>query len=320
MDAFKRRRSSAGASRVSPSPSQGSAAAQLTIAGYGPSAGDSSQSSIPNGACSRTSPAYAREGSQACSPILPLSGAMRNGAISERPTWAHRTDARASSSSPTETDDDSTDIEPSSIAPWPSSENAPAWPTPAASTPNDGEDPATWIARRQKHASAPEATTRAGLPLAIAAKLWPTATATDASASARHGYMITGHSGTTLTDAIRQWSASADPSWPTPMARDRKGAGTNGGRSPTLETAARAWPTPMRADADRGLSSRFKRGNPTLGSTALEHHSHQDHSIATGGIDGSAPVYLHPSFVEALMGFPIGWTVCRRSETLSFLP
>lgn len=31
-------------------------------------------------------------------------------------------------------------------------------------------------------------------------------------------------------------------------------------------------------------------------------------------------VYLDPSFTEALMGFPIGWTVLARSETLSFLP
>lgn len=195
------------------------------------------------------------------SPILPLSGAMRNGAISERPTWAHRTDERASSSSRTETDDDSTDTDPSSIAPWPSSENAPAWPTPAASTPNDGEDPETWITRREMHArhgSASQAT-RAGMPLAIAAKLWPTATRTDSSASARHGYMVT--------------------------------------------------------------ASRFKRGNPTLGATAIEHQdSRRDRSITKAGIGGSAPVYLHPSFVETLMGFPIGWTVCPRSETLSFLP
>lgn len=32
--------------------------------------------------------------------------------------------------------------------------------------------------------------------------LWPTATVSDASASRRHGYMLTGHSGTTLTDAV----------------------------------------------------------------------------------------------------------------------
>lgn len=36
------------------------------------------------------------------------------------------------------------------------------------------------------------------------ARQWPTATATatDASASRRHGYMLTGHAGTTLLDAI----------------------------------------------------------------------------------------------------------------------
>lgn len=300
----KRRRSCVAGSPASPSPSPASDGAQLTIAGCGPSAGDSSASSTRSGACSRTSQGYARAGSPMSSPILPLSGGMRNGAISERPTWAHRIDERGSSSSRTETDDDSTDTDPNSIEPWPSSENAPAWPTPAASTPNDGEDPETWITRREMHArhGSPSQATRAGMPLAIAAKLWPTATRADMSASARHGHMVTGHSGTTLTDAIRQWSK------------------LNGRTSPTLETAARAWPTPMRADADRGTSSRFKRGNPTLGATAIEHQDfRRDHSIAKAGIGGSAPVYLHPSFVEALMGFPIGWTVSPRSETLSFL-
>jgi hypothetical protein len=35
---------------------------------------------------------------------------------------------------------------------------------------------------------------------------WPTATSTDAESSARHGYMITGNSGTTLLDAVRIWT------------------------------------------------------------------------------------------------------------------
>lgn len=44
------------------------------------------------------------------------------------------------------------------------------WPTPAASTPNDGEAPATWLARFVKHASAGPTATRAGVPLAVAAR------------------------------------------------------------------------------------------------------------------------------------------------------
>lgn len=38
--------------------------------------------------------------------------------------------------------------------------------------------------------------------VAPGSSLWPTPTATDGSFSRRHGYTFTGHSGTTLTDAV----------------------------------------------------------------------------------------------------------------------
>jgi hypothetical protein len=44
------------------------------------------------------------------------------------------------------------------------------WPTPAASTPNDGEAPAQWLGRFIKHASAGPKATRAGVPLSVAAR------------------------------------------------------------------------------------------------------------------------------------------------------
>jgi hypothetical protein len=45
---------------------------------------------------------------------------------------------------------------------------------------------------------------------------WPSPTKEDARASRRHGYTITGHSGTTLTDAMLQWyglDESEDSPW-----------------------------------------------------------------------------------------------------------
>ncbi len=45
---------------------------------------------------------------------------------------------------------------------------------------------------------------------------WPSPTVSDHNASRRHGYTITGHSGTTLTDAMLQWygiDESEDPPW-----------------------------------------------------------------------------------------------------------
>ncbi len=169
-------------------------------------------------------------------------------------------------------------------------DGAPGWPTANAGNFNDREDPTSWLARREHHASKEENATRASLSLAMAVKLWgywPTATTQDAHASARHGYMVTGHTGTTLLDAIRQWATD--------------------------------WPTPMAKDGERGMGSLFMRGNPTLGAAAKRCASHLDLSTWEVGPDGSPLVVLHPCFVETLMGFPIGWTSLPRSETLSFL-
>lgn len=44
------------------------------------------------------------------------------------------------------------------------------WPTPAASLPNDGEEPAQWLARFVRHATKGDTSTRAGVPLAVAAR------------------------------------------------------------------------------------------------------------------------------------------------------
>lgn len=64
----------------------------------------------------------------------------------------------------------------------------------------------TWARRTAAKGFGSSATESAGPLIASALPLrglWPTATAQDASNSARHGYMLTGHSGTTLLDAAR---------------------------------------------------------------------------------------------------------------------
>lgn len=271
MGKSKRSISSVGGSPANLSLSLGLDEAPLTSAGYGPSAGASSPSSIPSGASSKMSPGSEPEVSTVSFGTLPHSGAMRSGSISARPTWAHRTAEPVSSSSPIDEETCSIDSEPASSAPWPMLDGALSWPTANAGNFNDGEDPSTWLARRELHATKEgDAATRASLPLAVAAKLW------------------TSNYRTTLTDAVLEWLDLTDPPWPTPMERDRRGAGSLGRASPTLEAAALA----------RDAVSRRVR------------------SIGRGGPDGSPTVYLSPSFVEALMGFPIGWTDLPRSETL----
>ena len=54
-----------------------------------------------------------------------------------------------------------------------------AWPTPAASVINDGEDPKVWFARRERLKKTANNGNGAGVPLTIAAASWPTPTARD---------------------------------------------------------------------------------------------------------------------------------------------
>ena len=53
------------------------------------------------------------------------------------------------------------------------------WPTPAAMNPNDGEDLATWLARRERLKETAKNGNGCGTPLAIAIQMWPTPTARD---------------------------------------------------------------------------------------------------------------------------------------------
>jgi len=166
------------------------------------------------------------------------------------------------------------------------------WPTPRANLGTSG-------------ARTTERPTANGKRLDEAVRDWPTATATDAKDSARHGYMITGHAGTTLLDAVRE-AEKADKSreYPTPAASSY-GSSNNGcpgdGREeyatkgkPSLESMARdglLYPTPTAACATGGQTS---RGGERKNEPLLQ------------GMVGAGK--LNPDWVETLMGFPIGWT------------
>jgi DNA (cytosine-5)-methyltransferase 1 len=77
------------------------------------------------------------------------------------------------------------------------------WPIPDASVANDGETLESWEARRERVKATGINGNGMGTPLAVAARLWPTATTGDANGSGSAGYSTeSGRSeGTTLTDA-----------------------------------------------------------------------------------------------------------------------
>ena len=136
----------------------------------------------------------------------------------------------------------------------------------------------------------------------------------------------------TLCDSVTRWKApESRPQtlghrtdengcslWPTPTATPY-GSGQNGNprdgrdaykhpKTPSLDTLARNWPTPTVSDAINSRRAGYMiRGNPgtTLNDAADFHHGEE---TRTPGEPGKSKLVLSPAFVEALMGFPQGWT------------
>jgi hypothetical protein len=123
---------------------------------------------------------------------------------------------------------------------------------------------------------------------------WPTPTGGDAvqsanetSSCATEGH----HSGTTLTDVMRKW--------PTPRADP-----AHKGGNLTLPGATQKWATPTTRDWKDGADlSDAVPTNALLGRQVLRT---QWDGTATSKIGR----VLNPLFVEALMGWPIGWSAC----------
>ena len=118
---------------------------------------------------------------------------------------------------------------------------------------------------------------------------------------------------------VRPISATASSSWPTPVATDaRQMPPRNGvpqhildsptpvsGRNVSLQHAVLMWPTPCARDykGKSGAGRQAKRGNPedTLPNAVAQVE------------DGNG--ILNPTWVEWLMGFPLGWSELPPSET-----
>jgi hypothetical protein len=92
--------------------------------------------------------------------------------------------------------------------------------------------------------------------------------------------------------------------WPTPRVQSSRGSGPSRvGNRMDLQTAVHLWPTPKSRDWKDGASAgTFQRSSPDLGKVVGQ-------STTTGA--------LNPTWVEWLMGFPLGWTVSKAWETRS---
>jgi hypothetical protein len=170
-----------------------------------------------------------------------------------------------------------------------------SWPTPDAMLANDGENPETWLARRERVKLTAKNGNGMGMPLAIAARLWPTPRANDAEKRGN------------ISEDIRSGLPSAVKFWRTPQARDGDPRGQQspekrkaGGHSVSLAEQV-MFPTPAARDYRSGMSEQKLRQREAESSRGVNLSEHLQRLEGNNGT-------LNPTWVEWLMGFPLGWT------------
>jgi len=157
-----------------------------------------------------------------------------------------------------------------------------SWPTPSGSVINDGESIESWEARQKRNLAKHCNGNEMGTPLPIAAVRWGTPRNSDGM---KH-----------------------------PLVEGR----SNRGR---IEDQVANWQTPSVTDSI-GRDYVYPGGDHTKPFATLtgqavgtKFHSPQGPLISSDGIPTSPNSrFLNPRFVEALMGWPIDWTVCAFSE------
>ena len=127
---------------------------------------------------------------------------------------------------------------------------------------------------------------------------------------------------------VLRTSETESGSWPTPMSSEYK-ANKNyrAGRQNGLTQAVMKWPTPTAHNAkETDAPSEYRRNTPTLtaqvnwSTPVANDTSHRKSKYAQGGIALSTQAggKLNPTWVEWLMGWPLGWTDLKPLETGKF--
>lgn len=107
--------------------------------------------------------------------------------------------------------------------------------------------------------------------------------------------------GTPLGIAAQQWA--------TPTSHDRTHSPREVDHGAQLANQVSLWSTPTSRDWKNDDPNQSPDHSPPLGRQVLQ--------LTRNGDASSRAVVLNPSFVETLMGFPIGWTDCALSATPS---
>lgn len=173
-------------------------------------------------------------------------------------------------------------------------EAAAHWPTPSAALTNDGESAESWQARADALKSKGVNGNGAGMPLTIAAKMWPTprssanenrTTRPAPSHGNGHGSTLAGEAAAFWpTVSARDWKGSPNElrtgnarplnevakTWGTPSTMDARGreytrdGGKKGKERPALTGQASTWGTPRATDGTKGGPGQLVGGEPAL--------------------------------------------------------
>ena len=292
---------------MTPSATLASGSGPRTPVGYGPSSPVRFAHFDPDTSSWRTSQLSWGEDSSRSSPTWPRSGMTRSGTAFRLPPLAPRTSAIASG-----------------LLPTPEASN-----TKAVALRSAGREPKSYLCPTPRAAQGGGDRERwgNGPTLQDEARRWPTPTRADGE---RHSErMMRGNP--TLLGAARLW--------PTPRASANENRQTKptpsqlaGKHGMNLATAVN-WPTPRASDgAKGGPNQRGSKGDLTLPAAVQPFRTPSSRdwkgmsaaswlSRTQGDLTPTLPDQvggqLNPTWVEWLMGFPIGWTDCGHSETRS---
>jgi hypothetical protein len=199
-----------------------------------------------------------------------------------------------------------------------------SWPTPNAMNSQEGESPATWLARRETLKEKGINGNGAGTPLAMAVQCWATPNSMLGGSVSRGGDRV---NEPLLAGQAQQWA--------TPNARDHKGSdlpSRNGGASLShqVETGVMSHsarqdpPTPTAGDSCSvaGLNLLQQWNTPRAEHDSGKHRGESD--TLHSQVKTLEPAKkLNPLFVTWLMGLPPQWNIvsmpCGQAEMESFL-
>ena len=219
---------------------------------------------------------------------LPPSGMTRSGVLFLQPAWEPITGETELSSWPTPTTQDhierkSTQQTPGSMHSVGLGDAVRMWPTP---TTQETEHPDATLTETGRRLSK-DGKSSHSLGLADAARLWPTPTVDDAN------------NVNPKPNRFRGLVAAVNETWPTPTTVDTFTPKSR--KNPTLGDAARANPYPTMSANGMGNTGSRQMLDKKIAEGSITEEEKKGMSAGNGG-------KLNPTWVEWLMGFPLGWT------------